>query len=137
MLTRNQLCVLLPELAGYPFNNLTKICLFGPPDPAETRRLLEEQFLMDREYMLRRYGFDIASGSLVTGICSTKEEDEATEIMAVTASHGTQSSFLVRAATKEEVEKPYIPESEVRHRSGNCSPCSRQMRITGNMTVYA
>jgi hypothetical protein len=125
MLKRNQLRVLLPQLVGDQFKTLPKICLFGSPDPVETRTLLEEQFIKDREYMLRKYSFDIAKGRPI------EKEKTQTEAVAMTGSHEARIGFLIPAATNEEVGKQCIPESEVRHRSGRYSPYNRQTRITG------
>jgi hypothetical protein len=130
MLTRNQLRVLFPQLGGNSFKTVPKKCLFGSPDPVETRILLEEQFLMDREYVLQRYSFDIATDSPVISIYAAEKEKAETEA-AVTGSHGMQNSFLLPAPTSEEVGKQCSPESEVRRRSGRCSPYNRQMKITG------
>ncbi|XP_066998885.2 uncharacterized protein [Anabrus simplex] len=61
-MTAGQCCVLLARsaaegcgLKGTPVAR----CLFGPPDPAETRKLMEEEFAINRERMLRRWGMDI------------------------------------------------------------------------------
>ena len=105
MLTHNQLLILFPQSAMDQCKTRPKRCLFGTPDPVENRILLEEQFTMDKERMLRRYEFDIETGS--------------------------QNSCPFPVATNEEVQNHCIPESEVRGRSGRYSPYSKQKRITG------
>jgi hypothetical protein len=92
----------------------------------ETRILLEEQFAVDKEYMLRRYGFDIATGRPGTGICSSENEKAVTETLAATGPYDRQNSCPVPAAGNQ-----CIRESEVRNRSGRYSPYNRQTRITG------
>lgn len=43
-----------------------RICLFGPPDPADTVKLLREQFESERRRALERWGFDILDTKLVS-----------------------------------------------------------------------
>lgn len=132
MLTHNQLLFLFPQNAVDLCKTRPKRCLFGFPDQVENRILLEEHFAMDRERMLQRYAFDIATGRPVTSITSSENEEQAeTETVAETGSHDRQNSCPVPAATNEEVENHCIPESEVRSRSGRYSPYSKQKRITG------
>lgn len=131
MLTRNHLLVLFPQYADDLCKPRPNRCLFGSPDPMDTRILLEEQFVMDTKYMLRRYSFDIVTGRPVTSICSSEKEKAETKTVAETGSHDRQNSCPVPAATKEEVGNQCIPESEVRNRSVRFSPYNRQTRITG------
>ncbi|KDR22805.1 hypothetical protein L798_00719 [Zootermopsis nevadensis] len=86
MLTANQQCVLCPQLVKDQCNTLLKKrspkkCLFES-DPKETRRLLEElleeQFLADRELMLRKYNFDILTSTFVTNVRSAPEREKET-----------------------------------------------------------
>jgi hypothetical protein len=129
MLTHNQLLFLFPQNAVDLCKTRPKRCLFGSPDPVENRILLEEQFAMDKERMLRRYSFDIATGRPVTSIRSSENEEKIeTETVAET---GCQNSCQILAATNEEVQNHCIPEFEIRSRSGRYSPYSRQKRITG------
>lgn len=128
MLAHNQLLFLFPQNAVDLCTTRPKRCLFGSPDLVETRILVEEQFAMDRAYMLRRYGFDIAKGTPVASISSSESEEEA-ETETVEGSRDRQNSCAVPAATNEEVGNHGIPKSEVRNRSGRYSPY-RQKRIT-------
>jgi hypothetical protein len=97
--------------------------------------LLEEQFAIDKDYMIQRYNFDIATGRPVTSISSSENEEEAeTETVAGAGSHDGQNSCPVPGATNEEVGNHCIPESEVGNRSGRYSPYSKQKRITGKST---
>lgn len=142
MLTANQLCVLFPQHVKDPYNNLSKkrspkICLFGSPDPLETQRLLEEQFLADRELMLRKYSFDIQTFRPVTNVRSVAEGE------AVTGSADMSNNFLIPAgfpliqATNEDAgQRRCSSESEVRHRPGRHSPYNRQTRITGKSPSF-
>ena len=130
MLAHNQFLLLFPQSTVDVCTTRPKRCLFGSPDPVETRILLEEHFAMDEAYMLRRYGFDIAKGRPVRSISSSENVEEA-EAETVAVSRNRQNCCPVPAATNEEVGNPGIPESEVRNRSGRYSPYSRQKRITG------
>jgi hypothetical protein len=121
MLTNNQLRVLLPQhkMDAYnvPNNRLLRRCLFGRPDPQETRRLLEEQFATDRKMMMLKYNYDILACRFVSnGETVTTTED----------------NIPAPESTNEELEKRRCsPESEVRHRAGRYAPYNRQTRITG------
>lgn len=137
MLTANQLCVLYPQYAKNPCNGLPdkrppKKCLFGPPDPLETRRLFEEQCLADRQLMLRKYGFDILT------FRSVPDQRSVTDREAVTGYRDMPRNFLIPAgfpimqATNDGAGQRFSSsESEVRHRPGRHSPYNRQTRITG------
>jgi hypothetical protein len=129
MLAHNQLPFLFPRNAVDLRTTRPNRCLFGSPDVVETRILVEEQFDMDRTYMLGRYGFDIAKGTPVTSVSSFESEEEA-ETETVEGSRDRQNSCAVPVATNEEVRNHGIPNSEVRNRSGRYSPY-RQKRITG------
>ncbi|XP_050300123.1 uncharacterized protein LOC126738729 [Anthonomus grandis grandis] len=37
----------------------SKKCLFGKADPEDTRRMLEEQYALDQERFMTRFGFDV------------------------------------------------------------------------------
>lgn len=134
MLTRNQLLVLFPQYAGDLCKTRPKRCLFGSPDPVDTRILLEEQFVMDTKYMLRRYSFDIATGRPVTNFCSSDKEKAETETVVETGSDDRQNICPVPAAANEEVGNQCIPESEVRNPSVRFRPYNRQTRITDYFT---
>ena len=116
MLTSNQLHMLCPQFEDQLNNNMkirSKRCLFGSPDPLDTKKLLEEQFMSDRDMMLRKYNFDILTSRPVPSADTvTSERDEGD---------------AVSASLSEEK----ISESEVRHRTGRHSPYNRQTRITG------
>lgn len=129
MPTYNQSLFLCPQKAVDLCKTRPNRCLFGSPDRVETRILLEEQFAMDKDYMLQRYSFDIATGRPVTVISSSQNEEEA-EIENVAGFYAGQNSCPFPGATNEEVGNHCIPESEVRNRSGRYSPYSRQRRIT-------
>lgn len=132
MLTYNQSLFLCPQKAVDLCKTRPNRCLFGSSDQVETHILLEEQFAIDKGYMLQRYRFDIATGRPVTSISSSENEEEAeTETVAKAGSHGGQNSCPVPGATIEEVGNHCVPESEVRNWSGRYSPYSRQKRITG------
>lgn len=132
MLTYNQSLFLCPQKAVDLCKTRPNRCLFGSPDRVETRILLEEQFAMEKGYMLQRYRFDIATGRPVISITSSEKEEEAeTETVAEAGSHDRQNSCPVPGVTNEEVGNHCIPESEVRNMSGRYSPYSRQKRITG------
>jgi hypothetical protein len=109
-----------------PKNRLLTRCLFGRADPEETQRLFEEQFATDRQYMKKKYGYDILSCRFVSCFHDNGET--------VTAS---EDNFLVPESTNEEAEKRHCsPESEVRHRAGRYAPYNkRQTRITGKQRV--
>lgn len=131
MLTYNQSLFLCPQKAVNLCKTRPNRCLFGSPDRVKTRILMEEQFAMDKCYMLQRYRFNIATGRPVTSISSSESEEEAeTETVAEAGSYDMQNSCPVPGATNEEVGNHCIPESEVRNRSGRYSPYSRQKRIT-------
>lgn len=144
MLTANQLCVLYPQHVNNQLNNISKKrspkrCLFGPPDPLENRRLFEEQFLADRELMLRKYSFDILTSRPVRNLRSA---DTIAEGESLADPEDVEDNFLIPAGfpliqtTNEEAgQRRCSPESEVRHRPGRHSPYNRQTRqtrITGN-----
>jgi hypothetical protein len=102
-------------------------CLFGPPDPQETRVLLEDQLATDRRQFLVKYGYDIVTGRFVSSFCSLEERR-------VTAS---EDNFpQVPEPTGEGAEKRRCsPESQVRHRAGRYAPYDKQTRITGSHLV--
>jgi hypothetical protein len=127
MLTYNQIRILLPqhtvEAFNVPKSRSLRTCLFGRPDPQETRRLGEEQFAVDRQYMRMKYNYDIVTCRFVTNNCS-HENGEALS--------ASEDNFLVPESTNEEPEERRCsPESEVRHRAGRYTPYNRQTRITG------
>lgn len=128
MLTNSQLRFLLPrhnmDAFNVPKNRSLRKCLFGRPDPEETRRLLEEQFAADRRYMITKYNYDLLTCRLVSSNCCHEYGQTVAE---------SQDNFLVPESTDEEVEKRRCsPESEVRHRAGRYAPySSRQTKITG------
>ena len=134
MLTPNQICVLCPQVADQFNNNLKKRspkrCLFGSPDPLVTKKLLEEQFIADREMMIRKYNFDILTSRPVTNVHSLETvEDEVKHNLLVS---GLNPGLIPSAVEIED----NTSESEVRHRTGRDSPYNRQTRITGkNMSL--
>lgn len=125
MLTKKQIRILLPQHKMDAFNvpksRSPRRWLFGRPDPQETRRLLDEQFAMDRQYMRMKYGYDILTCNFVTNDCSHESEQ---------ALAASEDNFLVPEPTNELEERRSSPESEVRHRAGRYAPYNKQTRIT-------
>ncbi|PSN47438.1 hypothetical protein C0J52_01929 [Blattella germanica] len=132
MLTANQLCILYPNLIADKYNNnfkkrSPKMCLFGKPDPLETKRLLEEQLLADREMMLRRYSFDILTSRPVRCSLKTVEKSDNAEVQ-----HNLVIPVLNEALRSSGTEvEDGTNESEVRHRPARFHPYNKQVRITG------
>lgn len=146
MLTANQQCVLCPQLVKDQCNTLLKKrspkkCLFES-DPKETRRLLEElleeQFLADRELMLRKYNFDILTSTFVTNVRSAPEREKETGSEDMPNNFLIPAGFpLLQATTDDAAEQSrFVSESEVRHRPGKDSPYRRQTRITGKSPCF-
>lgn len=131
MLTASQMCVLYPGEVTDQFNGAMrrspKRCLFGSPDPLETRRLLEEQFLADREMMIRKYGFDILTSRPVASICALEAAEDVCK-------EDAPKDFvipLVKSTDEEAQDRSCSPETEVRLRPLRHNPYNRQTRITG------
>ncbi|KAJ9600777.1 hypothetical protein L9F63_001057, partial [Diploptera punctata] len=128
MLTANQIRVLCPQFADQFNNNLKKRspkrCLFGSPDPLETKKLLEEQFIADREMMIRKYNFDILTSRPVTNVEHVENSDRDVKNNLIVS--GLNPALIPTAKQIEDKKN----ESEVRHKTRRPSPYNRQTRIT-------
>jgi hypothetical protein len=124
MLTNNQLRILLTH--NEPTNRLRR-CLFGRPDRQETRKLLEEQFATDRQYMITNYKFDILTCRFVSNSCFHENGDTVTAF---------EDNVLVPESNEEVENRHCSPESGVRHRAGRYAPYNnRQTKITGKRII--
>jgi hypothetical protein len=104
---------------------LLRRCLFGPPDPQETRRLCKEQFATDRQMMLLKYNYDILTCRFVTNNCFHEDGETVIE----------SEDILVPESTNEVETRRCSPESEVRYHAGRYAPYNRQTRITGKQRL--
>lgn len=69
----------------------TKRCLFGRPDPAETKRLYDESVQQDRQRFITQYRFDTVTGQPVG----------SSSISSYPSSSSSSSSALRRSPTRE------------------------------------
>lgn len=75
------------------FQRNTKRCLFGRPDPAETKRLYDESVQQDRDRFIARYRFDTVTGQPVGN-------------SSISSYPSSSSSALRRSPTREYSGRP-------------------------------
>lgn len=73
----------------------TKRCLFGRPDPTETKRLYDESVQQDRQRFIAQYRFDTVTGQPV-----------GTSSISSHSSSSSSSSALRRSPTREYSGRP-------------------------------
>jgi hypothetical protein len=89
--------------------------------------LLEEQFVADRRRYAVKYGYDIATGTFTTSVCSLEDHGPTTV---------SADNLQLPEPTNEDAERHCNTESQVRHRAERYAPYDTQTRITGTVHMF-
>lgn len=87
----------------------TKRCLFGKPDPNETKRLYEESVQQERQRCISRYGFDTMTGQPVRHSISSQSAagSSSSSRSSPTREYCRPSEGTNKGLCRDESKKPY------------------------------
>lgn len=112
----------------------TKRCLFGRPDPAETKRLYDESVQQDRQRFITQYRFDTVTGQPVGGSSISSYPSSSSSTLRRSPTREYSSGRSNEAANNKRAVPRWFPgcsgttAAEIFNRSVPCNRVCRNLR---------